>query len=72
MSDKSTKNVRALQHGHLYITSLTHFPLFSITDTMQALDANVLRSSVSEVLVTQLNIELRLKNGQIIGMEDMK
>lgn len=46
--------------------------MFTKTDTMQALDANVLRSSVSEVLVTQLNIELRLKNGQIIGMEDMK
>lgn len=39
--------------------------MFTKTDTMQALDANVLRSSVSEVLVTQLNIELRLKNGQI-------
>lgn len=46
--------------------------MFTKTDTMQALDANVLRSSVSEVLVTQLNIELRLKNGQIIGMEEMK
>lgn len=46
--------------------------MFTKTDTMQALDANVLRSSVSEVLVTQLNIELRLKNGQIIGMEDIK
>lgn len=46
--------------------------MFTKTDTMQALDANVLRSSVSEVLVTRLNIELRLKNGQIIGMEDMK
>lgn len=46
--------------------------MFTKTDTMQALDANVLRSSVSEVLVTQLNIELRLKNGQIIGMEDVK
>lgn len=46
--------------------------MFTKTDTMQALDANVLRSSVSEVLVTRLNIELRLKNGQTIGMEDAK
>lgn len=46
--------------------------MFTKTDTMQALDANVLRSSVSEVLVTQLNIDLRLKNGQIIEMEDVK
>lgn len=46
--------------------------MFTKTETMQALDANVLRSSVSEVLITQFNIKLRLKNGQIIGMEDMK
>lgn len=46
--------------------------MFTKTDTMQALDANVLRSSVSEVLITQLSIKIRLKNGQIIGMEDMK
>lgn len=46
--------------------------MFTKTDTMQALDANVLRSSVSEVLITQLDIKLRLKNGQIIEMEDVK
>lgn len=46
--------------------------MFAGASPMQELDANILKNSVSEVLVTQLNIELRLKNGQIIGMEDMK
>lgn len=46
--------------------------MFAKTDAMQELDANILKNSVSEVLITQFNIKLRLKNGQIIGMEDMK
>lgn len=46
--------------------------MFAKTDIMQKLDVNVLKNSVSEVLITQLDIKLRLKNGQIIEMEDVK
>lgn len=46
--------------------------MFAKTDAMQELDVNVLKNSVSEVLITQFNIKLRLKNGQIIEMEDVK
>lgn len=46
--------------------------MFSKTDIMQELDDSILKNSVAEVIITQLSTKIRLKNGQIIGMEDVK
>jgi hypothetical protein len=46
--------------------------LFSAFECVAELNADLLKSTVSEVLVTRQNVELRLKNGQIIERSDLQ
>lgn len=45
--------------------------LFSAFECVAELNADLLKNTVSEVLVTRPNIKLRLKNGQIIERSDL-
>lgn len=46
--------------------------LFSAFECVAELNADLLKSTVSEVLVTRQNVKLRLKNGQIIERSDLQ
>lgn len=46
--------------------------LFSAFECVAELNADFLKSTVSEVLVTRQNVKLRLKNGQIIERSDLQ
>ena len=46
--------------------------LFSAFECVAELNANLLKSTVSEVLVTRQNVKLRLKNGQVIERSDLQ
>ena len=46
--------------------------LFSAFECVVELNADLLKSTVSEVLVTRQNVKLRLKNGQIIERSDLQ
>ena len=46
--------------------------LFSAFECAAELNADLLKSTVSEVLVTRQNVKLRLKNGQIIERSDLQ
>ena len=46
--------------------------LFSAFDCVAELNADLLKNTVSEVLVTHQNVKLRLKNGQIIERSDLQ
>ena len=43
--------------------------LLSAFECVAELNADLLKSTVSEVLVTRQNVKLRLKNGQILRKE---
>ena len=46
--------------------------LFSAFECVAELNADLLKSTVSEVLVTRQNVKLRLKNGQVIERSDLQ
>ena len=46
--------------------------LFSAFGCVAELNADLLKSTVSEVLVTRQNVKLRLKNGQVIERSDLQ
>ena len=46
--------------------------LFSAFECVAELNADLLKNTVSEVLVTHQNVKLRLKNGQIIERSDLQ
>lgn len=46
--------------------------LFSAFECAAELNADLLKSTVSEVLVTRQNVKLRLKNGQVIERNDLQ
>ena len=46
--------------------------LFSAFECVVELNADLLKSTVSEVLVTRQNVKLRLKNGQVIERSDLQ
>ena len=46
--------------------------LFSAFECVAELNADLLKSTVSEVLVTRQNFKLRLKNGQVIERSDLQ
>ena len=46
--------------------------LFSAFECAAELNADLLKSTVSEVLVTRQNVKLRLKNGQVIERSDLQ
>lgn len=46
--------------------------LFSAFECVAELNADLLKNTVSEVLVTRQNVKLRLKNGQIIERSDLQ
>ena len=46
--------------------------LFSAFKCVAELNADLLKSTVSEVLVTRQNVKLRLKNGQVIERSDLQ
>ena len=45
---------------------------FSAFECVAELNADLLKSTVSEVLVTRQNVKLRLKNGQVIERSDLQ
>lgn len=46
--------------------------LFSAFECVAELNADLLKSTVSEVQVTRQNVKLRLKNGQVIERSDLQ
>ena len=46
--------------------------LFSAFECVAELNADLLKSTVYEVLVTRQNVKLRLKNGQVIERSDLQ
>ena len=46
--------------------------LFSAFECVAELNADLLKNTVSEVLVTRQNVKLRLKNGQVIERSDLQ
>ena len=46
--------------------------LFTAFECVAELNADLLKSTVSEVLVTRQNVKLRLKNGQVIERSDLQ
>lgn len=46
--------------------------LFSAFECVAELNADLLKSTVSEVLVTRQNVKLQLKNGQVIERSDLQ
>ena len=60
----------ALGNEEYETTRLRH--LFSAFECVAELNADLLKSTVSEVLVTHQNVKLRLKNGQIIERSDLQ
>ena len=46
--------------------------LFAAFECVAELNADLLKSTVSEVLVTRQNVKLRLKNGQVIERSDLQ
>ena len=46
--------------------------LFSAFECVAELNADILKNTVSEVLVTRQNVKLRLKNGQVIERSDLQ
>lgn len=45
--------------------------LLTASESTAELNANLLQSTVSAVLVTRQKVRLQLKNGQIIGKDDL-
>ena len=59
-----------IYHEEYETNRLRH--LFSAFECVAELNADLLKSTVSEVLVTRQNVKLRLKNGQIIERSDLQ
>lgn len=60
----------ALGNEEYETTRLRH--LFSAFECVAELNADLLKSTVSEVQVTRQNVKLRLKNGQVIERSDLQ